>query len=110
MEKVGPADRTQGLVGYGKIAFDAHVAKDMAAGGDGPALLDAVRGLDADIDLADCTGRVDVVEIKMIIIMAGDRSLDGRLQLHGLHDAPAERTEGGRAAGEIVKEVGGGCE
>lgn len=76
MEQVGAADGAQRLVGYGKVALDAHVAKDMTAGGDGPALPDAVRGFGAHVDLADCTGRVDVVEVGMVLV-AGDRGLDG---------------------------------
>lgn len=112
MEQVVPADGAQRLVGDGEVALDAHAAEYMAAGRYGPVLPDTVGGLGSYVDLADGAGRVEGVAVGVLVV-AGDRGFDGRLQFHGLHHDAGETglgREQGVAVGEIVEEIGCVCE
>lgn len=105
MEQVGTTDGAEWLLGDGEVALDANAAEDVAAGRDGPGLLHAIGRLRAYVDLADGACRVEGVVLRVLIV-SGDRGLDGRLEfLHGAGGAGMWRKirRAGRTGGELLR-------
>lgn len=108
VEEVGTANRALRPFGDGQVGLDADAAKDVATGQDRVPLLHALWRLFADGHLADRAVRVEgaaVIILLAVLVVAGHRSLDGRLG-HAQGGRHGDGTDRGKVKGK-VNEVGG---